>query len=83
MLTAEAHERLWVPPGCAHGFLVMSEVADFHYKCTGYYQPESERALIWNDPEVGVDWPLPVGIDPVVSAKDAAAARFADCEKYS
>ena len=83
MLTAEAHERLWVPPGCAHGFLVMSEVADFHYKCTGYYQPESERALIWNDPEVGVDWPLPVGIDPVVSAKDAAGARFADCEKYS
>ena len=83
MLTSEAHERLWVPPGCAHGFLVLSEVADFHYKCTNYYQPETERALLWNDATVGVEWPLPVGIDPIVSPKDAAAADFPSCEKYS
>jgi len=82
MLTAEAHERLWVPPGCAHGFLVLSEVADFHYKCTGYYRPEMERALVWNDATVGIDWPLPEGIEPLVSPKDAAAAEFAACEKY-
>ena len=83
MLTSEAHERLWVPPGCAHGFLVLSEVADFHYKCTNTYRPETERALLWNDAMVGVQWPLPVGIEPLVSPKDAAAAGFAGCEKYA
>lgn len=82
MLTSEAHERLWVPPGCAHGFLVMSEVADFHYKCTEYYDPSAERSLRWNDPELGIDWPLAVGIDPLVSEKDKVAAGFAECEKY-
>ena len=82
MLTSEAHERLWVPPGCAHGFLVLSEVADFHYKCTNYYRHETEQALLWNDNAVGVEWPLPVGIEPLVSPKDASAASFADCEKY-
>ena len=82
VLNTETHDRLYVPPGCAHGFLVMSEVADFHYKCTNYYRPETERALLWNDPAVGVAWPLPVGIEPLVSPKDAAAADFAACEKY-
>jgi dTDP-4-dehydrorhamnose 3,5-epimerase len=62
--------------------LVLSEVADFHYKCSNTYRPETERALLWNDPTVGIHWPLPVGIDPVVSPKDAAAANFAACEKY-
>jgi dTDP-4-dehydrorhamnose 3,5-epimerase len=62
--------------------LVLSEVADFHYKCTNSYRPETERALLWNDPAIGIEWPLPVGIDPLVSPKDAAAANFAACEKY-
>jgi dTDP-4-dehydrorhamnose 3,5-epimerase len=82
MLTSEAHERLWVPPGCAHGFLVMSEVADFHYKCTAYYDPSAERSLRWDDAELGIEWPLAIGIEPVVSGKDKAAAGFAECEKY-
>jgi dTDP-4-dehydrorhamnose 3,5-epimerase len=81
-LTADAHERLWVPPGCAHGFLVLSEVADFHYKVTSLYAPESEHALHWNDPELGITWPLEIGINPIVSPKDADAASFAVCEKY-
>jgi dTDP-4-dehydrorhamnose 3,5-epimerase len=58
-------------------------VADFHYKCTNSYHPETERALLWNDPAVGIHWPLPVGIDPLVSPKDAAAANFEACEKYA
>jgi dTDP-4-dehydrorhamnose 3,5-epimerase len=82
MLTSDAHERLWVPAGCAHGFLVVSEMADFHYKCTNYYAPATERALRWNDPAIGIDWPLAIGIDPIVSPKDAEAASFAECEKY-
>ena len=82
MLTSDAHERLWVPVGCAHGFLVLSEMADFHYKCTGYYDTKAERALLWNDPTLGIEWPLPIGIAPLVSAKDAAAVSFAECEKY-
>ena len=81
-LTADAHERLWVPPGCAHGFLVLSEVADFHYKVTSLYAPTAERALRWDDPELGISWPIAIGIDPIVSPKDADAASFADCEKY-
>jgi len=59
--------QLWIPPGYAHGFLVLSEVADFEYKCTDFYHPEDEIGVIWNDPEVGIPWPLS---DPVVSAKD-------------
>ncbi len=82
MLTSDAHERLWIPPGCAHGFLVVSDSADFHYKCTGPYSPADERALRWNDVELGIPWPIEIGIEPTVSPKDAQAARFQDCEKY-
>jgi dTDP-4-dehydrorhamnose 3,5-epimerase len=82
-LTAEKHERLWVPPGCAHGFLVVSDVADFHYKCTNYYSPKDERVLQWNDPEVGIEWPLPPGASPLLSERDAIGNRFCDCEKYA
>jgi dTDP-4-dehydrorhamnose 3,5-epimerase len=81
-LTADAHERLWVPPGCAHGFLVVSETADFHYKVTTLYSPKDERALRWDDPELAITWPIEIGIEPLVSPKDASAASFADCEKY-
>ena len=81
-LTADAHERLWVPPGCAHGFLVVSDTADFHYKVTSLYAPSSERALQWNDPDLSISWPIEIGITPIVSAKDSVAAFFKECEKY-
>ena len=81
-LTADAHERLWVPPGCAHGFLVVSDTADFHYKVTSLYAPVAERSLRWDDTELGITWPVEIGITPLVSAKDAVAASFAECEKY-
>jgi len=82
-LTAEAHERLYVPPGCAHGFLVLSDTADFHYKVTTPYAPEAERALRWDDPDLGIEWPLEIGIEPILSAKDKAAPSFKECEKYA
>ncbi len=82
MLTSDAHERLWVPPGCAHGFLVMSEMADFHYKVSLPYSPTAERSLRWDDPELGIEWPLEIGITPTVSAKDAEALSFKECEKF-
>ncbi len=82
LLTASSHERLWAPPGCAHGFLVTSESADFHYKCTDYYSPTHERTLKWDDPALGIAWPLPRGLTPKINAKDAQGASFAACEKY-
>ena len=56
-LTAENHHQLWIPPGFAHGFVVLSETADFVYKTTNYYAPQSDRGLLWNDPDIGIDWP--------------------------
>ena len=82
-LSATNHRIFWVPPGFAHGFYTLSDTADFQYKCTDLYAPEHERSLAWNDPDVGVDWPVPAGQAPVLAAKDAAAARFADCETYA
>lgn len=74
---SEANARMmWVPPGFAHGFLVLSDSADFLYKCTDFYAPEYERTLAWNDPAVGVEWPLG-GMMPTVSTKDAAGALLA------
>lgn len=81
-LDTDAHERLYVPNGCAYGFLVVSEAADFHYKVTMPYEPKSERALRWNDAQLSIDWPLECGIEPILSAKDKAAPSFQDCEKY-
>lgn len=81
-LTPEVHERLWVPPGCAHGFLVMSESADFHYKVTAPYNPSAERYLRWDDPELDIQWPLGASGLPLLSPKDASAQEFAVCEKY-
>jgi dTDP-4-dehydrorhamnose 3,5-epimerase len=82
VLNTETHDRLWIPPGCAHGFLVLSDMVDFHYKVTTPYRPDTECALRWNDPDLAIDWPIEIGIEPLVSAKDAAAATFKDCEKY-
>lgn len=81
ILSAENKTQLWVPPGFAHGFYVLSQSADFIYKCTDYYHPDSEVSLAWNDPTVGIDWPLLDGQSPELSAKDADALCWADTPK--
>jgi dTDP-4-dehydrorhamnose 3,5-epimerase len=82
-LSAENKRQLWVPPGFAHGFVVLSDNADFLYKTTEYYAPQHERALAWNDPHVAVEWPLgQLGQAPALSAKDAAAAQWAQAEFF-
>lgn len=80
-LSGENHRQFWVPPGFAHGFVVLSDSADFLYKTTDYYAPEHERCLRWDDPTVGVAWPL-AGLTPQLSAKDQAGLPFAACETY-
>lgn len=77
-LSAENHHMFWVPPGFAHGFYVMSESAEFVYKCTDYYAPEYEQSLLWNDPEIGIDWRLVDNKAPTLSEKDANAPVLAD-----
>ena len=67
-LTEENHKQLWVPPGYAHGFCVLSETADFQYKCTDYYDPSDEGGVIWSDPDVAIEWPI---AHPSLSSKDA------------
>jgi dTDP-4-dehydrorhamnose 3,5-epimerase len=79
-LTAQNKRQLWVPPGFAHGFVVMSDTADFLYKTTDYWAPEFERSLAWNDPTVGVAWP--VEGEPLLSAKDKSGAAFGVAEAY-
>jgi dTDP-4-dehydrorhamnose 3,5-epimerase len=79
-LSAENKKMIWVPPGFAHGFLVLSEVAEFLYKTTDYYAPSYERSIAWNDPDIGIAWPL-VG-EPLLSAKDQAGARLKDAEVF-
>ena len=76
------HHMLWVPPGLAHGMLVLSESADFLYKCTDIYSPSHERTLAWDDPTVGIRWPLPPGAAPKLSAKDLTGKRFGDIETF-
>ena len=80
MLSAEDWRMLWVPPGFAHGFLVLSEFADFLYKTTDYWYPEHERTLLWNDPRLAIDWPIESA--PMLAAKDAAGTPLADAEVY-
>jgi len=81
-LSAENHRMLWVPPGLAHGILVTSASADFLYKCTDFYSPADERTLAWDDPALGIRWPLPPGVSPQLSAKDARGKSFAEIEKF-
>ncbi len=81
-LSAENHRQLYVPPGCAHGFYVLSERADFVYKCTNTYAPDDERVLLWNDPTVGITWPLLPGTSPQLSPKDQQGQVWAECETY-
>ena len=82
ILSADNKRMLWIPPGFAHGFYVLSDWADVLYKTTEYYSPEWERTLLWNDLTVGIRWPIPPGSEPVLSAKDASGARLADAEVY-
>jgi len=81
-LSAENRRMFWVPPGFAHGFLVLSESADFLYKATDYYAPEHERSILWNDPDLAIDWPLESIGMPTLAAKDAAGSRFANAGAY-
>jgi dTDP-4-dehydrorhamnose 3,5-epimerase len=81
-LSAENYRMLWVPPGLAHGMLVTSPIADFLYKCSDYYSPQDERTLSWNDPTLGIDWPLPAGVTPELSPKDARGKSLAEIEKF-
>ena len=80
-LTSENHLRLWVPPGCAHGFLVLSDIVDFYYKVTKTYQPIFDRTLLWNDTTLNIKWPLYEA--PIVSSKDSCGLPFQLCEKYT
>jgi dTDP-4-dehydrorhamnose 3,5-epimerase len=82
-LSAENHQQLWVPAGFAHGFYVLSEWAEVIYKVTDFYDPESERTLIWNDAEVGVAWPLHGGQKPLLSPKDAQGVPLSQAELFS
>ncbi|MGB3515857.1 MAG: dTDP-4-dehydrorhamnose 3,5-epimerase [Elainellaceae cyanobacterium] len=80
-LSADNKRQLWVPPGFAHGFLVLSDSADVLYKATDYYAPQHERSLLWNDPDVGILWPLTA--DPILSGKDQAGQSFKTAEVYA
>ena len=77
-LNDDNHRQMWVPPGYAHGFCVLSEVADFQYKCTDFYFPADEGGLAWNDPDVGIPWPIEA---PQLSAKDANNPRLRDLKR--
>ena len=75
ILSEENKRQFWLPPGFAHGFLVLSEMADFEYKCTDYYDPTDEGSVLWNDPDLDIPWPV---VDPILSNKDASAEKLAD-----
>ena len=80
ILSGENKHQLWVPPGFAHGFYVLSEFAEFFYKCSDFYAPEHERTLRWNDPDLGIDWPLKGA--PLLSPKDQQGKRLADADCF-
>jgi dTDP-4-dehydrorhamnose 3,5-epimerase len=80
VLSAENHRQLWVPPGFAHGFVVLSESAQFLYKTTDFWYPEHERSLLWNDPQIGIEWPI--DFEPKLAAKDAAAVPLSEAEVF-
>ena len=80
-LSADNHRQLWVPPGFAHGFLVLSETADFLYKTTDYYAPQAEGCVRWDDPAIGITWP-DVGFAPLLAEKDATAPLLVDAKQF-
>jgi dTDP-4-dehydrorhamnose 3,5-epimerase len=82
LLSAENKRQMWVPAGFAHGFYVTSETAEFVYKCTDYYAPEFEQSLLWNDPELAIEWPILPNEVPLLSVKDEAGRLFKDAAYY-
>ncbi len=82
ILSGENKRQFWIPPGFAHGFLVISDIAEVLYKTTDYYAPEYERSLLWNDSDLGIDWPLE-GITPILSVKDQAGQTLKTAEFFS
>lgn len=82
VLSAENKRILWVPPGFGHAFFALSEWAEFVYKVTDFYAPEFERTILWNDPQIGINWPLLDGQEPIVSAKDAAGLPLSQAQVY-
>jgi dTDP-4-dehydrorhamnose 3,5-epimerase len=80
-LSADNHRQLWVPPGFAHGFVVLSETAQFLYKTTDYWYQAHERSIVWNDPDIGIEWPI--GFEPLLAAKDAAGKRLSEAEVFA
>lgn len=80
-LSSDNQHQLWIPPGFAHGFLVLSETADVLYKATAYYDAPSDRSMLWNDPEIGIEWPV-AGTDPVLSDKDRNAVPLAQADLF-
>lgn len=82
VLSAENHHQLWIPPGFAHGFLVLSETAEFLYKTTDYYDPKNEISLLWSDPTVGIKWPISPGREVLLNNKDAAGLLWDQVPKF-
>ena len=82
-LSAENKKMLWVPPGFAHGFYVLSNEAEFTYKCTDYYAPEHERSILWNDPSIAIDWPIIPGSSPILSQKDENGSTLKKAEVFA
>jgi dTDP-4-dehydrorhamnose 3,5-epimerase len=82
-ISAQNKRQLWIPPGLAHGFFVVSEWAEVVYKATDFYAPEYERSLLWNDPKIGIAWPIPSGVTPIVSAKDAQGKPLCEAEVFN
>ena len=82
VLSADNKRQLWIPPGFAHGFYVLSELADLIYKVTDYYAPEWDRTLLWNDPQINIAWPLIEGQPPVLSVKDTQGRPFSQAEVF-
>jgi dTDP-4-dehydrorhamnose 3,5-epimerase len=80
-LSAENKKQLWVPPGFAHGFLVLSETAEFLYKTTDYWHAASEKCIVWNDSDLKIQWP-DIGMEPILNPKDAAGLSWADAPKF-
>ncbi|HPG19879.1 MAG TPA: dTDP-4-dehydrorhamnose 3,5-epimerase [Flexilinea sp.] len=81
ILSSENFNMLWIPPGFAHGFLVLSDVAEFVYKATDFYAPQYERCILWNDRDLGIDWPIS-GHEPILSEKDSKGKLFREAEVY-
>jgi dTDP-4-dehydrorhamnose 3,5-epimerase len=82
ILSAENKLQIWIPPGFAHGFYVISDWAEVVYKTTDYYAPEWDRTLFWNDPDIGITWPIPEGVKPVISIKDTEGRTLQSAETF-